>query len=211
MIGACSPDGLAGASIRSVEQEEAAFVRLDEIAAVGIQRLKRRVDQFEVIDAPLATNSLEAINHSDSTSVDGEGSPSMSYAEWSAQMFGERQSFQIESESADPDGDGWPNAMEYLIGMNPLVRDPSIGLVSMVRQQEGGSLSLQLPISINRKSVDLIVCYSTDLVVWTTFVGPSKVEERDDEFEHWIYRIPTNNQKGYMRLQFRVRTRNPSD
>ncbi len=67
----------------------------------------------------------------------------------------------------DPDGDSLPNLLEYALGLDPLVANPTSSPVATTFDHEGQSyLSLLVPRSPDAQNVDLTVEVSSDLVTW---------------------------------------------
>lgn len=96
-----------------------------------------------------------------------EGSSS-GYAEWIGTMFDTNQQADptTSAPDADPDGDGLPNALEYLLGMHPLVRDSSPA--ALISSESG---PVRVSIGFSRKGeippdASLKVQETTDFLDW---------------------------------------------
>lgn len=91
--------------------------------------------------------------------------PVTTYGQWR-----ERHSFASAAEGepgADPDGDGLSNALEYALGLDPLVADRS-GLPVGAPTEDKGEMymTLTIPRNVDQDDVELVVEVSSDLVTW---------------------------------------------
>lgn len=97
----------------------------------------------------------------------------ISYDEWAALTIGAGD----RSPTADDDGDGRPNLLEYFLGTNPLVRDAAVIETTAVRTNAryGSLWFLQLKASVPRdvKDVAYAVEGSYDLDHWSEVVSTS--------------------------------------
>jgi len=106
-------------------------------------------------------------------SVEVSAIPTQSLAQWTASYFPGVSDPNVIGPSADPDGDGLSNLVEYLLGTNPTVPDSSGGAMSSAADGSG-DLVLTFRLSKNLAGVTYTVQSSTDLVNWTdTGVTPT--------------------------------------
>lgn len=91
--------------------------------------------------------------------------PPFYFAEWLINMFelAELANPAISGFAADPDGDGIPNALEYLTGSDPKRSDPS---VLALEAATGGHLRLSTPLRGSAQAIWTLQ-HSADLRVWT--------------------------------------------
>ncbi len=81
----------------------------------------------------------------------------------------------VSGDAVDPDGDGRPNRLEYLLNTNPLVAEAAGEATTTVAwlPPAGASGTARLALSHRRQryATDLVVSYeaSTDCVTWTAF------------------------------------------
>ena len=160
-------------------------------------------DQFIVTDIEKASTPFDPLSLSTIKPTDSKPSE-LTFADWNSEYFGNVQMLSIRSEYEDPDEDGIPNGLEYLMGSNPLIKNPRNLYNSIQFAKSDSTYFLPLLIRKNRPSVHLEAHCSPDLVQWERYIGPSKIIEVDDLMEEWIYRFPFPNQKGFIRFHFSV-------
>jgi hypothetical protein len=86
---------------------------------------------------------------------------------WRLRYFGTTLAIGDAANDADPDGDGWPNLGEYLLGGNPLNSDSAPGpLLSFVEVGDETFLSMQFSRLASAVDVDYILEVSNDLIEW---------------------------------------------
>jgi len=76
-------------------------------------------------------------------------------------------------DSADSDGDGIPNLMEYAFGYSPLAKNPpGSGFSSTMAPQAGGATTFNVTFRRDPRATDLtyLLQTSSDLINWTTIV-----------------------------------------
>jgi hypothetical protein len=102
--------------------------------------------------------------------------------------------------SADPDGDGVPNAVEYAFNLSPLVRDqsalPPIQLQSQtVGNQRGTYLTVQFPRQLGATNLTYVLQVSTNLATWTPLytaagtnaaTGPGLISEQGTGYQRQV-------------------------
>jgi fibronectin type 3 domain-containing protein len=99
--------------------------------------------------------------------------PAQTLAQWTASYFPGVSDPNVIGPSADPDGDGLSNLVEYLLGTNPAVPDSS-GAAMSSAADGSGNLVLTFRLSKNLTGVTYSVQSSTDLVNWSdTGVTPT--------------------------------------
>jgi expansin len=107
---------------------------------------------------------LSGLNDSASAQV------AASYSQWQTASFSstELTNSVISGDSADPDGDGIPNLLEYAMGLDPKVANPSP--LKLQFGQVGGLSVPELNYTMNVLATDVTftVEESTDLVSWGT-------------------------------------------
>jgi hypothetical protein len=76
---------------------------------------------------------------------------------WRRFHFGYRENAGDAGDAANPDGDGFPNLIEYALGTSPTETTPPLRMVGR---------ALALPLPAGRPDVSLAAQYSTDLTAW---------------------------------------------
>jgi hypothetical protein len=91
-----------------------------------------------------------------------------SFDGWKATYFSpaEMANDAISGQTADPDGDGIPNLMEYAFGSNPAIAGDSAGMP--VVSMPGSYLQVRFSLDATRSDLTYEVQASNDLVSWTT-------------------------------------------
>ncbi|MFP6887828.1 MAG: SdrD B-like domain-containing protein, partial [Opitutales bacterium] len=75
--------------------------------------------------------------------------PAVAFSQWASQEFGEN----IADPRGDPDGDGYPNLLEYALGTHPLVATVK-GLPEIASYDDGEGFRLSLRYRMNRDAID---------------------------------------------------------
>jgi arylsulfatase A-like enzyme/GH35 family endo-1,4-beta-xylanase len=104
-------------------------------------------------------------------------------------------------DEADFDGDGLPTAMEYCLGLSPVIND-FFPLINTTDQPNLGmlSVSLKFPKPIDRPDYEVFAQSSTDLINWSQD-NIGFISEPDSEMVEARFLTPEN--RGFMRLQVR--------
>jgi hypothetical protein len=74
---------------------------------------------------------------------------------------------QFDVVAADPDADGVPNLLEYVLGGQPNLSDPGALLPALSRNTGGDYLFTFRRSDISQTGTSLVVQHSTNLVTWT--------------------------------------------
>ncbi len=108
------------------------------------------------------------------------------YAAWSAQAFPGETDPAVIGATADPDGDGMPNLLEYLFGSAPLSTEAaSVG--PTIAPDGSGNLRFEFRRAKNISALSLSVETSPDLAQWAdTALVPGIVADEED---HQILRV----------------------
>ncbi len=102
--------------------------------------------------------------------------------------------------TADPDGDGLNNLMEYALHANPTVSDPSV-LPDLAI--EGADLTITYRKNKNATDITYVVQSSVDLVTWSDQGSGVKLGDLDAETESWKFSVSTSGQaKLFLRIKF---------
>jgi hypothetical protein len=88
------------------------------------------------------------------------------FAGWQARYFLTADSSAVKSYSADPDGDGRSNLLEFAHGTNPRMTEPPAVTVIVQSVAEGGRIVLTYPRRKNMSGAQIYPQLSTDLVTW---------------------------------------------
>ena len=109
----------------------------------------------------------------------------------------------ISGDSADPDGDGLSNLLEYVYNRDPWQREQSPVMTVSVTSQ-GGGRALLLSFPHNRNATDVMLTYegSSDLHTWT--VAPSElvsVVVTSSENEQVTVRLPSSASAYFVRVR----------
>jgi len=155
-------------------------------------------------NAPSAVGSYQVLaivddpNHTGSASGTLVISPAGGWDAWVAANFSEVQIAQgMAAEDVDPDGDGFPNLVEYALGLDPSVADP---MMQAVRDADGFWFVFQRP--AGRTDVTCTAESSDDLGLWNPVIL-EKQSEGDPEL--WRARDPLTSgdpAKRFLRLRF---------
>jgi len=98
--------------------------------------------------------------------------------EWNQRYFGYGQLTPANESilwgpSADPDGDGKSNKIEYAMGLNPLVKNQTSDIVTVTNHIDGLSDFMELTFTRRRNDPNLNVTpeFSSDLFLWNNMLG----------------------------------------
>lgn len=118
----------------------------------------------------IAADSIYGLgNWADSISVTTPaGGSSNTYANWTGSMSWNGMD---SAETADPDGDGYTNLLEYALNANPMYPTSNAHTVSLV--EDGGTHYIAITFDKNKAADDLIytIQSSTDLTNWSDVVN----------------------------------------
>jgi len=144
----------------------------------------------------VAKNAAGLSNQSATASV----TPAQTFAQWVAASFPGQSDPAIISPTADPDGDGLPNLLEYLFGTNP--NSPDAAAAAMSCGVDGnGNFLLTFRLAKNTSGVSYFIQQSPDLVNWTdTHVSASPVS---DQGTYTLMQavVPFSTNPGLFRIQ----------
>lgn len=118
------------------------------------------------------------------------------YAGW-ARSAPLQQNGQV-SQQQDPDGDGVPNLVEYLLGTDPLAGSPATSALEKGAGEEGGWY-VEYTRRLDRDDAELDAWESTDLLLWTP-VADEEVISSDGLLETRRAWLPEGG-KGFLRLK----------
>ncbi len=121
--------------------------------------------------------------------------PSPPVETWRLLHFGEDAGNPaIAGDDADPDGDGWPNLIEYALGLHPLSADPSPAL-----RLENDTLVMEFQRHVFPSDVILIPQWSADLQEWSdTGIG---IDENALPLVRAVLPLPSDASRRFLRLQ----------
>ncbi len=130
------------------------------------------------------------------------------FAEWQAEHFpDDLDDESISGPAADPDGDGIPNALEYVLGGDPNVPNRGIApTTEVVEVDEESYLQLEFLRDPEASGVTLTVEQSLDLIDWTEVAGPESSDSENGMIrEVWRADQPVGAEaRGFLRLNVEV-------
>jgi len=115
--------------------------------------------------------------------------------QWRAAYFGTTLNSGLAADSADADGDGLANVLEYALGNNP-TSPRSVALPNGT--VENGQFVFRFTHALAASDVSVVVQQSTDLVTWSTL--SSTVESSTGTAEVRVAALPLTNAKAFVRL-----------
>lgn len=107
----------------------------------------------------------------DSAISGGTGNPvnTNPIAEWKRIYFPLGTDTALTSDAADYDGDGIATAIEYFLGLSPVIPDPNPVSVSVIQPADGlFTLQIEYPIPADRPDYEGFPEFSSDLASWST-------------------------------------------
>jgi hypothetical protein len=114
-------------------------------------------------------DGFETAAFSPNQMIDG----SLSYSIWQSIYFAPSQILSGSADpEADPDGDGWDNAIEYALDMQPMIADPSAPITYSFE----GFMSVTVRKAGYQPQAQFLVETSTNVTPWVSFPGISVVE-----------------------------------
>ena len=108
----------------------------------------------------------------------------------------------VSGDLADPDGDTYPNLMEYAMGFNPEEADPK---GAIVLAKESDNLCLDFRKSKTAFGMIISVEASSDLIEWAEVEGIESVVKEEDSA--WLMKIQTpvgEERNRFLRLHFEI-------
>lgn len=127
--------------------------------------------------------------------------PVFPYAAWQAQWFFlvERRSSDIARIFADPDGDGEPNAWEYLTGQNPRLSTSggSLGIL-----KDAGSITVSWPASPTATLLPPTLQQTSDLIQWQSVTA---TQSYHIGLQRWSAQLPVTQAGAFWRLSWNSR------
>lgn len=113
------------------------------------------------------------------------------YERWrAAQSWGAAN----QTETADPDGDGRSNLLEYALGSSPVAADAALPVVTA-----GGELTLTYPLDPTKTDLAYLPEVSTDTVAWTA--APATLTSQVVWQQTWTARTPVGVPTKTLRLR----------
>ncbi len=125
----------------------------------------------------------------------------LDYPQWRAQAFhGAEGALTSQDPTANPDGDDWPNGLEYLLGLDPTAHDadPLVVTVSDVQT------TLQFPRALLVPGATETLEWSSDLNTWHLIHPESVTTEALDADREWVtWTLPFDEEE---RVFYRILT-----
>jgi hypothetical protein len=135
-----------------------------------------------------------------------ERAPPGTFADWQLQNFTDAQltNTAVGTASADPDGDGVPNLLEFAVGGNPLVADATNAAVKKILQF-GGQFAFQFQERASLGNVARQFLSSPDLLSWN-IATPAQLNTVQTNGNNFIYQaaFPLQNLLQFFRIQYSV-------
>ncbi|AHF94351.1 hypothetical protein OPIT5_13020 [Opitutaceae bacterium TAV5] len=125
----------------------AAFASLNNFQAFGLGRIKAGAGvamsfaDVQIYDSALDETTALALGNAALATTTDTPPPLTSLETWRQDQFGTTDNAGEAADSADPDGDGLPNLLEYALGLDPLLSD-SAGAVTIGKSTDSQRLAL---------------------------------------------------------------------
>lgn len=164
--------------------------QVNEGAADNAHSIGRVADGGE----PRQTDSYATLNPTPGTGNESAPQiPQPGYASWAAGFD------HLGAQDEDPDGDGWPNLLEYALGTDPQswTRAPALILTPLGKN---GAVAVDLPL-VNGLPAEISIHFerSTDLVAWVPAV-PEETQFAEGIFRAAFSDFLTSGAMSFMRL-----------
>ncbi len=169
------------------------YDRSVEVRGITSASLPDLADDREYYVAVVAFNSSGAVSEPSNEVLIPIALPlSVTYEDWSAVLPAGSASMA----TADPDGDGLTNLMEFATGRSPLVAETS-PVVELKIIDSG--LRVRLAVPLDRANVQTTLQESADLVTWTT-VTDAEETLADAQRVHTVRRELTGDASRFFRV-----------